>query len=160
MRLVDILLPEYAREIEATAATLSQLPGDGLGWRPEPAARSAGELISHLAEITLWADPILRKDKIDLDDRRLLTAATTLAEAQTQFQTAAAEGRRALVEKIDSELPADWTLARGGTPLFVVPRVTALRILVLNHLIHHRGQLTFYLRSLGASVPPLYGPTR
>ncbi len=160
MHLVDILLPEYDREIEGTRATLSQCPADSLAWRPDPDARSASELLAHLAEIPLWAGHILQEDQIDLDDRQAPVAPATLAEAQSRFQSTASEGRRALAGRIDGELMADWTLVRSGTPLFVVPRVTALRMLVLNHLIHHRGQLTVYLRSLGASVPPLYGPTR
>ncbi len=160
MRLVDILLPEYDREIDATVAALAQVPGDGLDWRPEPGARTTAELIAHLTEITSWVDPILRQEAIDLDERLLPASSEDVAEARARFQTSAALGRDALVERIDGELTADWTLTRGGTPVFVVPRVTALRVLVLNHLIHHRGQLTVYLRSLGASVPPLYGPTR
>ena len=67
--------------------------------------------------------------------------------------------RRAVASRTDAELLAPWTLRRGGTEIFTVPRLIALRTLLLQHATHHRGQLSVYLRLLDVPLPPLYGPT-
>jgi uncharacterized damage-inducible protein DinB len=52
-----------------------------------------------------------------------------------------------------------WSLKRDGKPVFTMPRVAMLRSMVLNHLIHHRGQLSVYLRENDVPLPSMYGPS-
>lgn len=158
MALVDILLPEYDREIGSTRATLDLVPANDLDWRPAPGTRSVGDLVAHLSEIPMWTEPIMARDGVDLEDENLRSGLSE-ATAVDRFVTSASRGRAALVGRIDGELTGEWVLERAGKVLFALPRVTAFRVLVLNHLIHHRGQLTVYLRMRGAPVPALYGPT-
>jgi uncharacterized damage-inducible protein DinB len=69
------------------------------------------------------------------------------------------EVRRTLCRSTDAELQAPWMLKRGTQVLMSVPRSSALRSFLISHVIHHRGQMTVYLRLQGVPVPPIYGPT-
>ena len=69
------------------------------------------------------------------------------------------EARKALAKATDAEMMKDWTLLAGGHKIFTMPRVACIRTMVLNHIIHHRAQLTVYYRLLGIPVPGLYGPS-
>ncbi len=68
-------------------------------------------------------------------------------------------GRAALVGKTDAEFLAPWTLMAGGKEVFTMPKAAVLRNFVFNHMVHHRGQMTVYLRMLGVAMPSIYGPS-
>jgi len=76
-----------------------------------------------------------------------------------EFDKNVAESRAALANVSDAEMMKNWKLLAGGQEIFNLPRVACLRGMVLNHLIHHRAQLTVYYRLLGVPVPGLYGPS-
>jgi uncharacterized damage-inducible protein DinB len=86
-------------------------------------------------------------------------ARATRADALATFDAATAAVRQSLVDKLDAELLATWELRRGRITLMSMPRLTALRRFVLHHLVHHRGQLSVYLRLRNVPLPPLYGPS-
>ena len=159
MPLVDILLPEFDREIGVTRSVIAAAPDADLTWRPEARTRPLGDLVAHLAEIPGWTGTVMTRDGYDLARTPDPRPARSLATMLDRFDAGAAEGREALVGRIDGELAADWKLERDGRLIFTLPRVAVLRVLVLNHLIHHRGQLSVYLRLRGAPVPSIYGPT-
>ena len=75
------------------------------------------------------------------------------------FDRHSAEVRRTLVDRTDAELAAPWMLKSEGHLVMSLPRVSALRRFLLNHLVHHRGQLTVYLRLHNVPLPPIYGPS-
>jgi len=87
------------------------------------------------------------------------TPPATCAAVLAQFDSHLKSGRPLLVGKTDPEMQAPWTLLIDGKSVFTMPRVTVLRNFLLNHTIHHRGQLTVYLRMLGVAMPSLYGPS-
>ncbi len=87
------------------------------------------------------------------------TPKASRAEVLETFDRHVAEVRRALVAGSDAELAAPWTLKRGAHVVLSMPRIAALRRFLLHHVIHHRGQMTVYLRLRDVPVPPLYGPT-
>ncbi len=159
MPLLDILLPEFDREIGITRSLIAVAPKADLTWRPEGHARTLGELVAHLVELPAWTGIVMMRDGYDLADTREAQQVGSLATMLDQFDKSAEEGRVALASRIDDDLTADWKLERNGHLVFALPRIAVLRVLVLNHLIHHRGQLSVYLRMRGTGVPSIYGPT-
>ena len=159
MPLIDILLPEYDREITTTRASIEAVRELDLSWRPDVRARTLGELVAHLADIPAWTSIVMTRDGYDVADIPARQQSGSLETLLKRFASGASAGRSTLVGRIDGELTVDWKLERKTRLLFTLPRVCVFRVLVMNHLIHHRGQLTVYLRMRGARVPPIYGPT-
>ena len=159
MPLIDILLPEYDREIATTRAVIDAAHELNLTWRPDARARTLGELVTHLADIPAWTSLVMTHDGYDVADTPDTQPAGSLTTMLERFDTGASDGRTALVGRIDGELTVDWKLERRGRLVFTLPRISVFRLLVLNHLIHHRGQLSVYLRIRGTRVPSIYGPT-
>ena len=157
--LIDMLLPQFDRELETTRRLLDVVPAADLAWGPGGKARTAAELMTHLVEIPAWTCGIMDEDGWDLADLPDPAAVTSVAAGLERFDAGAAAGRRALAGRPDGDLIADWALRRGGQALFSLPRIAMVQVLVLNHLVHHRGQLSVYLRMRDVRVPPIYGPT-
>jgi uncharacterized damage-inducible protein DinB len=155
-----MLLAEFDHEMAATRRLLACAPDTAAAWKPHDRCRSFGELGAHLIEILMWSGPILEQPGFDLEARSEWTAPAT--GSMSGVTTAFAETvrrTRARVDRSDAELAAVWTLSRGGDELFTLPRAAAFRTFVLGHVVHHRGQLSVYLRLNGIAVPPIYGPT-
>ena len=159
MPLIDMLLPQFDRELGTTRRLIEVVPGTALAWGPGGRARTLGELTGHLAEIPGWTRGIMNEEGGDLADVPVAEAVGSVTEALGRFDAGAAAGRRALAGRPDDELVADWTLRRDGRVLFSLPRIAMVQALVLSHLVHHRGQLSVYLRMRGCRIPPIYGPT-
>jgi len=157
----DALLPEFDHEMAVTRRLLERLPESAFGWKPHEKSFSLGGLSTHLAQIPHWGTSILDRDFHDLQQNRGHRAAeqTSVAGVLETFDRHVAEVRRSLLERSDAELMAPWALRRGEHLVMSLPRIAALRSFLLHHLIHHRGQLTVYLRMQGVTLPPLYGPT-
>ena len=158
MPLIDMLLPQFDREMGITRRLLEAAPEADLTWTPGGNTRTTAELMTHLADIPAWTRGIVDADGRDLADVRTPATVASAAEGLERFDAGAADGRRAAAGRADGELLADWTLRRRGRVLFSLPRIAALQTLVLNHVIHHRGQLSVHLRMGGVRVPPVYGP--
>jgi uncharacterized damage-inducible protein DinB len=84
---------------------------------------------------------------------------TSRADLLARFDRNVAETRAALVGKTDAEMMAAWSLKHNGQNLFTMPKAAVWRGFVLNHLVHHRGQLSVYLRLNDVPVPAMYGPS-
>ncbi|HOC18980.1 MAG TPA: DinB family protein [Vicinamibacterales bacterium] len=161
MPLKDALLPDLDRELGATRRLLERVPADRFDWRPHEKSRSLGQLATHLAAIPRWGVLVLQTTQSDIagqpdgDD-----PAATPQEVLALFDRHAGTLRAQLAQtEGDGPLLVRWTLEKDGQEVFSLPRVSALRTIAMNHLIHHRGQLTVYLRLLGVPLPPMYGPT-
>jgi uncharacterized damage-inducible protein DinB len=156
----DSLLPEFDQEMAATRLVLERLPEPAFGWRPHEKSYDLGGLATHLAQIPHWGSAILQRDAHDLaTPGPATTTLTTVAAVLERFDRHVGEVRAALVDAGDSQLLAPWALRRGSHLIMSMPRLAALRAFVLHHTIHHRGQLTVYLRLQNVPLPPLYGPT-
>jgi uncharacterized damage-inducible protein DinB len=155
------LISEYDDEIALTRRVLERLPDMGLEWRPHEKSMSLDGLATHLAQIPHWGSAILARDGYDLelDHSERATALPSRGAVLDVFDRHAAETRRQLVGRTDAELAAPWSLSSDGHLIMSLPRASAVRRFVLNHLVHHRGQLTVYLRMRNVPLPPLYGPT-
>ncbi len=159
----EALLPEFDQELATTRRVLAVVPESRTGFRPHPKSWTLGELALHVANVLTWLPSTLRTTELDLDPPggpsfvppKFESAAATLRV----FEQAALAARAALASASDAELAVPWTLKKRGQALFTVPRAACVRSFVLNHLIHHRGQLTVYLRQCDVPLPPIYGPT-
>lgn len=159
MPLIDLLLPEFDREMGLSRRVLERVPDGGVSFKPHPKSMSAGELATHLSNIPFWAAETMRTKELDLPSDAKATVPGTTAAILAHHDAQVADARRRLVGVADAELMIPWTFKVDGTALFTMPRVTVLRTFVLNHAVHHRGQLTVYLRLLDVPVPSLYGPS-
>lgn len=160
MTLAEALLPEWDREMGLTRQLLARVPDGEFTWQPQATCRSLGHLAAHLAGIPHWAVTTIDLQSFDrTTGDEAADQLRTRAEVLTRFDANAAAGRTRLVGKTDAELLAPWTLLSGGHELFTMPKSAVLRNFVLNHQVHHRGQLSVYLRMLGVSIPSMYGPS-
>ena len=159
MPLKDGLLVEFDHEIGTTRKLLERLPDDKLAWKPHDKSMSLGGLATHLSNLPNWGATILNGAGFDLADAPPnLDEKTSRADILAAFDAAAALARGSIA-KTDAELVAPWSLKRGGQQVFTMPRATAFRTFMLYHLVHHRGQLSVYLRLNDIPVPSIYGPT-
>ena len=160
MTLRETVLSEFDDEVALTRRLLDRLPDAALSWKPHERSMTLGGLATHLSQIPHWGTAILQHDGYDIDPHQpRATEKQSRAEVLEAFDRHAAEARRTLVERTEAELTVPWTLRSQGHLIMSLPRVSALRRFLLNHLIHHRGQLTVYLRMHNVPLPPLYGPS-
>ena len=161
MGLRDTLLPEFDQEMAATRRVLERLPANALDWRPHPKSFDLGSLATHLAQIPRWGLSILKQHEHDMassDDARAVRL-ERVEDVLRAFDDHVRDVRAAIVEAADGLLETPWTLRRGAHIVLSMPRIGALRAFLVHHSIHHRGQLTVYLRMQDVPLPPLYGPT-
>ena len=159
MALKDAVLAEYDHEMGTTRKLLERLPDDKLSWKPHEKSMSLAGLATHLGQIPHWAAAILNEPSFELDGAALhIEAKTSRAEIVTAFDAVVQKTRPSL-DKTDAEYQQMWSLTRGDREVFSMPRIAALRTFVLYHIVHHRGQLSVYLRLNDVPVPAIYGPT-
>lgn len=160
MAITDALLPEFDHEMTVTRKVLERVAEDQFAWKPHEKSMSLARLASHVAEIPQWGQTILNQPEFNMVDgsyesRTVTTKAELLALFDDQVKTI----RPMLAGKTDAELMSTWTFKHNGQEMFGMPRAAAWRSWVMNHLIHHRGQLSVYLRQTGSKVPGIYGPS-
>jgi uncharacterized damage-inducible protein DinB len=159
MALKDTLLTEFDHEMGTTRRLLERIPDEKFDWKPHQKSMTLGGLATHLSNLPNWGTTILNDASYDLAaGPPNLTQAASRGDVLAHFDTAAARTRAAL-DKTDAELGAQWKLKRGDQELFSLPRAAAFRTFVLYHVVHHRGQLSVYLRLNDVPVPAIYGPT-
>jgi uncharacterized damage-inducible protein DinB len=161
MAVRDSILPEFDHEMAVTRRVLERVPDAALGWRPDERSFDLGGLANHLAQIPRWGRTILLSESYDLSESSGWRGGGpfTCASILEAFDRHVAEVRRELLERSDAELMAPWSLTRDGHLVMSLPRIVAFRSFLLHHAIHHRGQMTVYLRMQGVPLPPIYGAT-
>ncbi len=163
MTIGQMMLGEFDQEMQNTRKTLERCPDEKWNWKPHEKSGTLGWLAGHVATMVSWLPTTLNTEELDyapvggpayqppkIENRKGLLV---------EFDKNAAEARAALSSVSDAEMMKGWKLLAGGKEIFTLPRVTCIRGMVLNHLIHHRAQLTVYYRLLGVPVPGLYGPS-
>ncbi|HSG08560.1 MAG TPA: DinB family protein [Longimicrobiales bacterium] len=153
------MLPEFDQEMANTRKALERVPEGELTFRPHEKSWTIRELAGHVAQVPGWLTVTLQTSELDLSHPFPQPKLDTTADILAAFDAALADARAALASASHDDLMATWTMKMGNDVLFSMPRATVLRSFVMNHMIHHRGQLTVYLRLCGASVPALYGPS-
>ena len=159
MPMVDALLPEFDHEMSTTRKLLERVPEDRFAWQPHVKSFSLGALAAHVATLPAWGEATLARSAFEVEGNQSPVSPASRAELIATFDKNVAIARAALTGKTDAELLAPWTLTRRGKTIFSMPKAAVLRSFVLSHLIHHRGQLSVYLRQLDVSVPSIYGPS-
>ncbi|MDQ3557458.1 MAG: DinB family protein [Gemmatimonadota bacterium] len=160
MPIAETLIPEFDQEMAITRRLLERVPEAGLAWKPHEKSWSLGELATHVATLPSWVEPTLTMDELGFGSSDPpVPALTSTAQIVERFDDNAASARRTIQATPDEEFARPWTLKVDGHPVFTLPKAVVYRSTVLNHLIHHRGQLTVYLRMLDVPLPPVYGPT-
>jgi uncharacterized damage-inducible protein DinB len=156
--IVENILNEFHEEMPATRRLLERVPADKLSWKPHQKSRSLGELATHVANIPGMVEKIANFDEFSPSGLPV-TAATSVEDIRASFEKNARSGEELLGNMTEEAALGSWRFVFKGKELFRKPRVAALRTNVLNHLYHHRGQLSVYLRLLEVPVPVVYGPT-
>jgi uncharacterized damage-inducible protein DinB len=160
MALIDLLIDEFGHEARTTRPHLERLPNDKLEWRPHRKSFTAGGLGSHIVECLGWAESIFLADEFVFDPVTFVSfAATSVDELLQAFDDRVARGADALSRASDADLARPWRLVMRGRVRVERPKAAVFRDFTLSHLIHHRGQLSVYLRLLDVPVPGSYGPT-
>ncbi len=160
MPLNKAFLAELQYECGLTRKVLQRIPADQLSWKPHEKSMTLSRLATHIADIHGWPAFIIKGDMLDMAVTPLapvpLDSLETLLES---FEQKISNGIAVLESTTDDELEQPWTLRRGDHLVFTLSRKQVLRSMVINHIVHHRGQLTVYLRMLDAPVPSIYGPS-
>jgi uncharacterized damage-inducible protein DinB len=163
MAISKSMLPEFDYEMASTRKTLERIPDEKFDWKPHDKSMTMGGLATHLANIPTWATRAINKDSFDMAPQGgpplRLPPAQSRSEILDTFDKNVAEAREAIAGASDEDLMVKWSLLSGGETVMTLPRVAVLRSFVMNHSIHHRGQLTVYLRLNDLPVPGLYGPS-
>ena len=159
MPMVDALLPEFDREMSVTRKLLERVPEDRWDWRPHPKSYTLGQLAQHVATIPLWGSVTITQPEFDAgvsppgEPLRSRQALLALFDENTK------NTRAALVGRGDAEFAVPWALKRNGQTIFSMPKAAVWRSFVMSHLIHHRAQLSVYLRMNDVPIPSMYGPS-
>jgi uncharacterized damage-inducible protein DinB len=157
MSMADMLLPELDQEMATTRRLIERVPADRGEWKPHPKSFSLGHLAQLVATMPGWITRTVRGDDIDLSEGPGYSYETT-ETLLAQFDQHVREARQAIERASDEDYGKTWSLKRGGETLFSMPRGGVVRMHI-SHLVHHRGQLSVYLRLLDIPVPSIYGPT-
>jgi uncharacterized damage-inducible protein DinB len=162
MKLTELFLAEIDREAERSKRALEQVPAGKRDWKPHEKSMAFGYLSEMVANMPAWAAMAITQDELDLNppggSNYRQEPLNTSAELVAALEKAAGQARTALKGTNDEFLTTPWRLLVGGKVVMEMPRHVVIRDM-LNHMAHHRGQMTVYLRLLGATVPALYGPS-
>jgi uncharacterized damage-inducible protein DinB len=160
MTMSQALLPEFDNEMKSTRRTLERVPDEKFDWKPHEKSMTMGKLAGHLAELPNFATVIINTENLNFDKGDYKPAVVNnRAEILALFDKYAAEAHEAIAGATDDHLRKPWSLIYQEKKLFDAPRAVALRSMMMNHLVHHRGQLTVYLRLNNIPVPAIYGPS-
>ncbi len=158
MTIAEAFLPEFDSEVAPTRRLLERIPMNRLDWKPHPKSRSLGELATHVTENMRWGVRF-RKAEFVVGSEKAPELRTREALLD-RFDRNVSESRASIGATSDEEMLQPFIVRRpNGEVFFELSRRSAIRRLLLNHVIHHRGQLTVYLRLQDVPLPSVYGPT-
>jgi uncharacterized damage-inducible protein DinB len=155
---IESILQEFRQETPAIRRQLERIPTDNVAWRPHPKSRTIGDLGLHLANLPGMADKIISLDEFS-PGGGAPTVVTSTQQLLEAYDKNLALGEKALMSLTEERANAEWRMIFRGKEIFRTKRIQALRTNMLNHIYHHRGQLSVYLRLLDIPVPVVYGPT-
>ena len=158
MAIIDGLLRELEQEAQATKRILERVPQAYLGWKPHEKSMSLGQLALHIATVPgnvarMIAQPSMQRPNF------VQPAATEVGDLLPALENTVKQAKAALGGMDDAAITATWRVLDGERELMAMPRIAAVRAIMLNHWYHHRGQLSVYLRQLNVPVPSIYGPS-
>ena len=160
MAIKDAFIAELKHESSSTKKMLEKVPMDKKDWKPHERSMTLGHLATHVADTTHWASTIIHIDDFDfMKDYKMNPDANTQEELMATFQLNLDKAIEDLDKMSDEDFNKLWTVRRGDQVMFSLPKKVSMRGWAFNHLFHHRGQLSVYLRLLDVPVPGMYGPS-
>jgi len=155
------LIGELKYESSLTKKMLERVPPDKKDWKPHVKSMTVGRLATHVAEITHWVSDIIHIDDYDFTKNFNFNPriANSTKELLDIFETNLNKAMADLTNIHEDDLAKKWVVRRGEQVMFETPKKGAIRSWAINHMIHHRGQLSVYLRLLDVPVPGMYGPS-
>ncbi len=157
MSLSEMFLPEFDQEMATTRRLLERVPAERGAWKPHEKSFSLGHLAQLVSWMPGWITNAVRETRLDLSGAPKYSLEKT-EDLLAGFDRNVKEARAALAAASDADFQVPWSLTAGERVLFTMPRAGVVRQ-TINHLVHHRGQLSVYLRMVDVPIPSIYGPT-
>ena len=154
-----MMLPEFDAEVANTRRMFAAIPDDKLDFRPHERSWPLLQLATHVANLPSWIGLTLATDELDLSAGFDQPNPKSMTDVVSILDTTVEEARAALESATAEEMTATWTLRTGDEVHFQMPKGVVLRSFVFNHIVHHRAQMSVYLRLLDLPVPGMYGPS-
>ena len=154
------LIAEMEHEAAVTRTCLERIPAEKFDWKPQEKSMTFGRLASHIAEMFAWTPSTLQHAELDFSkvDYKPFEPLST-DELVAFLDKNVAEAIDVLRNSTDEQFMDPWTMRNGETVYFTMPKIAVMRSFVINHIVHHRGQLSVYLRLNDIAVPSIYGPS-
>lgn len=160
MSIAQSFLGEWDHEVENTKKMLAAVPDGHADWKPSEKSMEMGRLAAHVAELADWAGVTLAQPGLDWASFTYTPPVyTTASDNVAKFEAKAKDARAVIAATSDAAFMEPWTMRKGEHVFFTMPKVAVLRNFVFNHIVHHRAQLSVYLRMHGVKVPGMYGPS-
>jgi uncharacterized damage-inducible protein DinB len=159
MRIAESFIPEIEQEATTTRRLLERVPEEHFEWRPHPKSMTLGQLALHVAQTQGQVVEIASTETTEAPDFSNPPSAETRAQLLAEFNASVVRAKESLGRWDDATANGIWTITKDGNILMSLPRIAFVRSIGMNHLYHHRGQLSVYLRLLDVPVPSIYGPS-
>lgn len=160
MAINQAFIGELQHEAASTRKLLERIPNEQFAWQPHQKSMPLGRLATHIAELPGWITMTLNTNELNWDNFEYKPPVINSREDMvTLLDKNVTDAIEALKNATDEEMMKPWAMKRGGQTLMEMPKVSVIRTMAMNHLIHHRGQLTVYLRENDVPLPGIYGPT-
>ncbi len=161
--MAQALMAQFEQEMAGTRRALERVPFDKADWAPHEKSMTLGRLAGHIAEMPGWGMSVLESDEYDMNppegEPYTPPEIKSTEELLAMFDSGVAAAKAKLPTMSDEAMMSNWRLLSGGEEVFGGPRGPVFNNMIISHVIHHRGQLTVYLRLNGVPVPALYGPS-
>ena len=159
-RMMAPIVAEFSQEAKTTERVLAKVPADKLAWKPHGKSLSLGQLALHIATVQGGFVQMLKNDEYEISpDAFTFAVPKNIGEIESAFQQSTKEGEAYLSGLSESQALTNWSLKKDGKAVMTMPRINVIRMAMMNHIYHHRGQLSVYLRLLDVPVPSIYGPS-
>lgn len=160
MTIGQMIAAELKQEAGSTRKMLERIPADKLSWTPHEKSMTLVRLAGHVVEMLMWTDITLTQDELDFAKSDFKPKEYAEAsELVADFDKNIADAVESLNSTSNETMMQNWKLRNGEQIYFEMPKAVVMRSMVMNHIIHHRGQLSVYLRMLDIPVPSIYGPS-
>lgn len=163
MSISATILPEFDHEMATTRTLLERVPEADADWKPHPKSYGLADLATHIANLPGWAVYTFKDNELDFNPPGGVPFKNAridkTSELLSKFDESVKAGHAAIAAATDADFMMPWTLKNGGSVIFTLPRRAVVRTFIMNHIIHHRGQLSVYLRLRDIPLPSVYGPT-
>jgi uncharacterized damage-inducible protein DinB len=157
MSIATGILAELEYESAATLKVLERVPREHVDWRPHAKSMTLGTLAWHIASIPRTISRLLDAGEFDVSTARPAGAPAAEVDFAAEYKRNLEAIRAQIGAFDDAAVKQSFTLRRGEQILQTIPKVAVLRNIFMNHTVHHRGQLTVYLRMLDVPLPAIYG---